>query len=68
MGWDPESKKKELYHSESRFIVSRLNNETGGENIAGFVMFRFEKDYGQKLLYWSVSMITYLCFTLTLLY
>lgn len=54
MGWDPESKKEELFHSESRFIISRLNDETSGERIAGFVMFRFEKDYGQKLLYWSV--------------
>ncbi|KAJ3480871.1 hypothetical protein NLI96_g8047 [Meripilus lineatus] len=51
MGWDPESKKEELFHSESRFIISRLNDETSGERIAGFVMFRFEKDYGQKLLY-----------------
>ena len=54
MGWDATQKKKELFHTESRFVIAYQGGETdwGVNNIRGFAMFRFEEEYGEKLLYW----------------
>ncbi|CAA7266508.1 unnamed protein product [Cyclocybe aegerita] len=47
-GWNPESKRKELFHSLSRFL---LVYKTGDSNILAFVMFRFETDYDEDIIY-----------------
>lgn len=54
MGWDMKAKKKELFHTESRFIITYRSDKTTWDvdEIAGFTMFRFEAEYGEKLLYW----------------
>lgn len=54
MGWDMKAKKKELFHTESRFIITYRSDKTTWDvdEIAGFTMFRFESEYGEKLLYW----------------
>lgn len=67
MGWDERAKKKELFDPKlSRFVIARHQEEQGKDReadpqssdadlIAGFSMFRFEYDQGERLLYWSVS-------------
>ncbi len=56
MGWDEDGKKKELFDPvTSRFIIVRCPTESPAENagiIAAFVMFKFEYDEGERLLYW----------------
>lgn len=43
LGWKPASKKKELFHSDSRFLLIRPSPEEGAE-IAAFAMFRFDTE------------------------
>ena len=52
MGWDEQEKKQELFDPiTSRFIIVRC--PTDNVNIiTGFLMFKFEYDQGQRLLYW----------------
>ncbi|KAJ3500713.1 hypothetical protein NLJ89_g9671 [Agrocybe chaxingu] len=47
-GWKPESKRKELFHSLSRFL---LVYKTGDPSLLAFVMFRFETDYDEDIVY-----------------
>ena len=47
-GWEPEAKRKELFHSLSRFILVYDEENT----LLAFLMFRFEHEYEEDLLYW----------------
>ena len=49
-GWDPEAKRKELFHSLSRFI---LVYEADTDTLLAFTMFRFEFEEGEDLVYWQ---------------
>lgn len=63
MGWHEQEKKKELFDPIlSRLVIAR-HQERGKDReedpqlcdadvIAGFCMFRFEYDQGERLLYW----------------
>ncbi|KAI0788577.1 acyl-CoA N-acyltransferase [Abortiporus biennis] len=62
MGWKPTQKKKELFSTKSRFILvyqSQGAKNAGDNNlgdlktadIVGFVMFRFEHEEGEDLVY-----------------
>lgn len=46
--WDPPSKKAEFFDSLSRFVLT-LNSTS---NIMAYVMFRFEYEEGERILYW----------------
>ena len=52
-GWKPRSKKAELFHSDSRFILAQRQTE-----LVGYIMFRFDteetmEDNGmQEVVYW----------------
>jgi len=48
-GWSSRKKKKELFHSLSRFILCRTVD--GSKTIKAFVHFRFETDYNDPVLY-----------------
>lgn len=66
MGWHEQEKKNELFDPIlSRFVIA-WHQEQGKDRevdpppcdadvIAGFSMFRFEYDQGERLLYWLVS-------------
>ncbi|PWZ02754.1 DNA glycosylase [Testicularia cyperi] len=43
LGWKPTEKKRELFSSDSRFVVIRPAPEHGAE-VAGFAMFRFDTE------------------------
>lgn len=49
-GWDPDAKRKELFHSLSRFI---LVYEVDTDELLAFTMFRFEVEEGEILIYWQ---------------
>ncbi|GJE87583.1 GNAT family N-acetyltransferase [Phanerochaete sordida] len=60
MGWDEDEKQKELFHTDSRFIVLSAvpaesdppqPEEQEPEHVVGFSMFRFDYEEGEKLLY-----------------
>ncbi|KAI0051782.1 acyl-CoA N-acyltransferase, partial [Auriscalpium vulgare] len=57
MGWDPEEKKLELFHANSRFILLRpatapeASSPSDGAAVAAYSMFRFEMEFGERLLY-----------------
>ncbi|KAF8481181.1 acyl-CoA N-acyltransferase [Russula ochroleuca] len=58
LGWDPPSKKRELFHRNSRFILLRRSPaEDGLEHLDGelpimaYSMFRFEMEVGECVLY-----------------
>lgn len=64
MGWDSSEKRKELFHTDSRFIILSIAGPHEGHIVAeesntiiGFSMFRFDYEEGEKLLYWSVRHI-----------
>jgi hypothetical protein len=46
-GWDPSSKLEELFAPVSRFILVHAEGK-----LVGFVMFRFEYEYRENILYW----------------
>ena len=62
MGWDPPSKKKELFHRNSRFVLLRRSQAQDGLEldqqlheelpILAYSMFRFEMEVGECVLYW----------------
>ncbi|KAF8912729.1 acyl-CoA N-acyltransferase [Gymnopilus junonius] len=47
-GWDPPRKKKELFHSFSRFV---LVYQADSMNLLAFTMFRFEFDEDEDIVY-----------------
>ncbi|KAK7694848.1 hypothetical protein QCA50_002036 [Cerrena zonata] len=53
MRWDASEKQNELFHKHSRFIiVYRASGDTEGrDDIAGFVMFRFDEEYDENMIY-----------------
>lgn len=59
MGWDPPSKKEELFDRDSRFILLRRSQEQDGADpfcgdlsIMAYSMFRFEIEEDECVLYW----------------
>jgi len=46
-GWDPAKKRKEIFHSLSRFILVYDEEDM----LVAFVMFRFEHEYDEDILY-----------------
>ena len=59
MGWDPPSKKEELFNRDSRFILLRRSQEQDGADplcgdlsIMAYLMFRFEIEDDECVLYW----------------
>ncbi|KAH8988863.1 acyl-CoA N-acyltransferase [Lactarius akahatsu] len=57
MGWDPPSKKEELFHRNSRFILLRRSqvqddaDVCGEPSIVAYSMFRFEMENDERVLY-----------------
>ncbi|KAI9445194.1 acyl-CoA N-acyltransferase [Lactarius indigo] len=58
MGWDPPSKKEELFHRDSRFILLRRSHVQddadtvcGEPSIVAYSMFRFEMENDERVLY-----------------
>lgn len=57
-GWDPRSKKKELFHAESRFILVHQTEAPG--LLIAYTMFRFDDEETMEdgvmepVVYWSV--------------
>jgi N-alpha-acetyltransferase 40 len=61
MGWDPPSKKQELFHRDSRFVLLRRSQaqaQDGLEHlheelpILAYSMFRFDMEDDECVLYW----------------
>jgi hypothetical protein len=59
MGWDPPSKKQELFHRDSRFVLLRRSQAQGGLEhlheelpILAYSMFRFDMEDDECVLYW----------------
>ncbi len=57
MGWDPPSKKEELFHLDSRFILLRQVQDGAGTlcgqpPIVAYAMFRFVIEDDECVLYW----------------
>ena len=59
MGWDPPSKKQELFHHHSRFILLRHPQSQDGADplceeppIIAYSMFRFDMEDDECVLYW----------------
>jgi len=49
-GWDPPSKKRELFHQLGRFILVRAGQDLEGPVVA-FTTFRFEHEEDEKVVY-----------------
>ncbi len=61
MGWDPPSKKQELFHRDSRFVIIRRPQTQDRPDtlcaepeipIMAYSMFRFDMEDGACVLYW----------------
>ena len=63
MGWDPPSKKEELFHRDSRFVIIRQRPQgqdrpdsdspsAGGIPAMAYSMFRFDVEDDECVLYW----------------
>jgi hypothetical protein len=54
LGWDPSSKKKELFGKGSRFLLVTPPDSCGNisNDIVAFAMFRFDKEDKQDVIYW----------------
>jgi hypothetical protein len=60
MGWDPPSKKEELFHRDSRFILLRRSQvqDSGADplreepSIVAYSMFRFVIENDECVMYW----------------
>lgn len=69
MGWDPPSKKQELFHRDSRFVLLRHSQAKDGLEhlheelvpILAYSMFRFDMEDDECVLYWygRLSMTSY---------
>jgi hypothetical protein len=64
MGWDPPSKKQELFHRDSRFVLLRRSQPQDGLEhlheelvpILAYSMFRFDVEDDECVLYWYVRL------------
>jgi hypothetical protein len=69
MGWDPPSKKQELFHRDSRFVLLRRSQAKDSLEhlheelvpILAYSMFRFDMEDDECVLYWygRLSMTSY---------
>lgn len=62
-GWDPVSKRQELFDPLSRFILVRqkpqeLNNDHTPKQLVAYTMFRFDREEGEEVVYWCVNLNT----------
>lgn len=62
-GWDPPEKRKELFDPLSRFILVHLKGDEDG--LIAFVMFRFEYEERESVLYWSIPSLSRVLLTST---
>jgi hypothetical protein len=53
-GWDPPSKKRELFHQLGRFILVRAGQGSEAPVVA-FATFRFEHEEDERVVYWYVK-------------
>ena len=74
MGWDPPSKKKELFHRDSRFIILRCSQAQDGVDhlqedlpIMAYSMFRFEIENDECVLYWYCWLFIIIIFKYSLI-
>lgn len=51
-GWDPSSKRLELFDPASRFILVRSADT---DELVAYSMFRFDDEDDEDVIYWSVS-------------
>jgi GNAT superfamily N-acetyltransferase len=62
-GWDPRSKKEEMFHSHARLVLCERCDDTpsGSESIlsesriVAYTIFRFEREAKQDVVYWWVQ-------------
>lgn len=54
-GWDPQSKVAELFAPLSRFILVHVEGR-----LVAFVVFRFEYEFCENILYWSTTSVLFL--------
>ena len=63
MGWDPPSKKEELFHRDSRFVIVRQRPQAQDRPdpdspsaaeipVMAYSMFRFDVEDDECVLYW----------------
>ena len=52
-GWDPQEKKKEMFHSLSRFLLVCSEGEhSAPKSLLAYSIFRFEREDDRNLVYW----------------
>jgi hypothetical protein len=62
-GWDPRSKKEEMFHPHARLVLCERRDDTpsGSESIpsesriVAYTIFRFEREAKQDVVYWWVQ-------------
>lgn len=47
LGWQPKVKQNDMTKSWARYLIAKDGNKN-----AGFVLFRFDMDYGRSVIYW----------------
>ncbi|KAL4064893.1 hypothetical protein V8B97DRAFT_2010583 [Scleroderma yunnanense] len=52
-GWNPQSKKLEMFDPRSRFIIAR-QDDACPSNIVAYTIFRFDREEYQDVVYWYV--------------
>lgn len=58
LGWNPPSKKRELFHRLARFILVRQGEDDVSDPIAAFATFRFEREDECNVIYCYEIQIT----------
>jgi N-alpha-acetyltransferase 40 len=59
-GWDPTSKRGELFDSASRFVLVRQigpPKSVESQPLIAYTMFRFDREARENVVYWYVSLI-----------
>jgi hypothetical protein len=60
-GWNPNEKKREMFDPLSRFILVSPkpgNTQPEPSYIGAYVMFRFDIEEGEAVVYWCVKFIS----------
>lgn len=58
-GWNPQSKKLEMFDPQSRFIIARVDGGASASvpdsvDICAYTLFRFDREEYQNIVYWCV--------------
>jgi hypothetical protein len=63
-GWDPTSKRRELFDSASRFVLVRqigppesVESQPISKPLIAYTMFRFDREARENVVYWYVSLV-----------